>query len=63
MKREMKITHTHIFNDFRYNENKLETQLKIVLGRTYKYHTPFDAAIYRLMPTKALNYKLHSSFT
>jgi hypothetical protein len=53
MKCGMQITHT--FNDFRYNENKLETQIKLVLGRTYKYHTPSDASIHRLMPTSALN--------
>jgi hypothetical protein len=47
--------HTHTFNDFRHNENKLETQLKFVLRRTYKCHIPSDASIYRLMPTKDLN--------
>jgi hypothetical protein len=57
MKCRMQITHAHTytFNDFRYNENKLETQIKLVMGRTYKYHTPSDASIHRLMPTRALN--------
>jgi hypothetical protein len=48
-------TNSHTSNDFRQNENELETQLKLVLGRTYKYHIPSDASICRLMPTKDLN--------
>jgi len=57
MKCGIQITHAHTytFNDFIYNKNKLETQIKLVMGRTYKYHTPSDASIHKLMPTRALN--------
>jgi hypothetical protein len=48
-------THIHTFNYFRYSANKLETQVKLAMGRTYEYQIPSDASIYRLMPTKALN--------
>lgn len=47
--------YTHTFIDFRYNENKLVTQLKLVLGKSYEYHIQSDASIYRMMLTKALN--------
>lgn len=48
-------TYTHTFTDFRYNENKLVTLLKLVMGKTYEYHIHSDASAYRLMSTRALN--------